>query len=398
MNVSSYNTTCTTATTCAGYTSQCYPCSWPNYGVDCLEVWSSINNSHQLIACLLYSCIGFAISLIFIHRLWPGRHHLQKLSGWRTIDKLWGICWFASIMYVPRFMTKPHYSKANNPELIFSNMFDIITTLSLVHVEILMVTEWVSIMKVKGRVNSKSNNLIYAQNTAFACLWIISLTACILEQAVQPKLGEPNIPVKLTGGSLFNFKGTYNTTWNAIKNLNHGTVGVIYASIGIWSGRSIIHQMKTSQSEKAKKVITKIFHYLWGTCFCVCLNLAYGVITAASRLSNGAWFQDFPPCSVVSEYIYSADLLKIIVFSVLLYLTRGSERKATGTPRHSSTRSISMNAYKSEEIGDNQSKKLNPAESSSTSKYVATTPPLTPSESIISMDASTEILNSVGST
>ena len=275
-------------------------------------------------------------------------------------------------------------------------MFDIITTLSLVHVEILMVTEWVSIMKVKGRVSSKSNNLIYAQNTAFACLWIISLTACVLEQAVQPKLGEPNIPVKLTGGSLFNFKGTYNTTWNAIKNLNHGTVGVIYASIGIWSGRSIIHQMKTSQSEKAKKVITKIFHYLWGTCFCVCLNLAYGVITAASRLSNGAWFQDFPPCSVVSEYIYSADLLKIIVFSVLLYLTRGSERKTTGTPRYSSTRSISMNAYKSEEIGDNQSKKLNPAESSSTSKYVATT--LTPSESIISMDASTEILNSVGST
>ena len=61
--------------------------------------------------------------------------------------------------------------------------------------------------------------------------------------------------------------------------------------------------------------------------------------------------QDFPPCSVVSEYIYSADLLKIIVFSVLLYLTRGSERKTTGTPRHSSTRSISMNAYKSEEIG-----------------------------------------------
>ena len=49
-------------------------------------------------------------------------------------------------------------------------------------------------------------------------------------------------------------------------------------------------------------------------------------------------------------------------------------------------------------LGDNQSKKLNPAESSSTSKYVATTPPLTPSESIISMDASTEILNSVGST
>ena len=363
----------------------CYPCSWPRIGANCTSYWPDTNAPHGTIAALLYSSVGIWLGTVFTLRLWAGRNHLKSYASWRTMDIVWSICAFAAFLFVPRFLTKPLWG-ISSPQLVFSNMLDISTTLCLINIEILMVTEWVSIMRVKGRGNTKSKYLLYTQRAAIVLLWSISLLGAIMEQAILPVEGEPGsqkLPLALTGGSLFDFRGTYNTRWNAVKNLNHGFIGSVYSAIGIVAGITIMNQLKNTNSPSTQKVVKKIMEYLIGIFFCVMLDLAYAVITAASRLSQ-EWYFDYPNCSAISEYIYSADILKIICFSVVIYLTRHSQRTGSVHRMSSSSRSISMS-----------SKAQNPtregvidSQQEMTTKYISEDA----STALVSEDASTTVL------
>ena len=339
---------CTPATaTCEMYdvAKGCYPCSWPRIGANCTKFWRDTSAPHAVVASLLYAFIGLVFTYMFVQRLWISRKYLKSWSNWRTIDMVWSITSFSAFLMLPRFLMKMMYSEVP-PQAVLYNLCDICSTLCLINVEILMVTEWVSIMRVKGRTNTKSKNLLHTQRGAILLLWGVSLFSAIMEQAIVPKEGEPgpqNLPLALTGGGLFDFKGTYNTRWNALKNLNHGLIGLVYSAVALVAGRKITSQLKNSSSESAKKAVKTLNEYLIGATFCVTLDLAYAVTTASSRLSQ-EWYFDYPPCSALSEYLYTADILKLFIFLVIFYLTRHSKRTERVEKKNSTGSSFSRSS------------------------------------------------------
>ena len=345
MTLTNTNTsTCLPETsTCSMYNETCYPCPFPFYGSNCTDTWSNINAPHSVISPYLYAIVGFILCILFSRRLYVSKKSL-KSAGWRVIDKVWLLSAIAAFLQIPQYIVRPIYG-TGYPPIIFSNLMDIIMTLSLIQIEILMVTEWVSIMAVKGKVNKKPSLLKVLEKIASAQLWTVSIFGTIMEQVMIPQTtngndGKQNIPIALVGGNLFDFRGAYNTRWNALKNLNHGFVGTMFTIVGVVAAQKIRNQLKNSKSESTKYVVSKLMTYIYCVCLGISLDLMYGLLYSFIRLQK-EFYYEYPTCSAFGEYVFIASLMKIFILSVLLYITKDSVRNdnSIGLRRKNSTRS-----------------------------------------------------------
>ena len=263
------------------------------------------------------------------------------------IDKVWAICALASFIQAPQYLLRPLYGSNLIPHIVFSNLMDISMTLCMVQIEILMVTEWVSIMQVRGRVNTKSNALQLLQKIASGQLWVVSIGSTFLEQIMLPTLDNTKVPLALRGGSLFNFRGAYNTRWNALKNLNHGFVGVVFTVAGVVAANKISNQLQHSKNEKSKKIVSTLMKFMYAVCFAISLDLLYSGISSSIRLQQEYYFE-YPSCGAFGEYIYAASLLKTFILLIVLYISKDSVLENKGKRNSDmSTSSFTLNTVTS---------------------------------------------------
>ena len=327
------NNTCTPGTTsCEMYKDDsCYPCPWPRFGAGCQEFWVDINAPHSLVACLLYAFVGVLLFAAFFQRLWYRRKLLIHYP-WRVPDKIWLICCVGNILHIIQFLCRPMYGNENFPQRLFPNVFGMSVTLLLIQIILLFVTEWTSVLikvsKVRG--TNQLSNFHFLQMIVSVMLWTISLTATVLEQAFLPKMsdsedGSQHIPVAVRGGNVMDFRGAYNTKWNALKNINHSSIGLTYTVVGLYTGNKIVKKLKISDNTRIVRTVQKVMRYLYALVFCCALDVAYVLWTSITRLQNEYYFEH-PPCDMSSSYLFPAQLIHIVCFIAVFLITKDSTR------------------------------------------------------------------------
>lgn len=333
---------CLPATTaCGDYSPTCYPCPWGTIGADCETPWSSLHGAAAPLAAVIYAALGVACGVQFLRRLRSMRKRSPK-GNWPAMHKVMLMFAVSGFLYVPRFLLRPIYGR-NNPPFFLPNVIDLATTLVLVSACLILTEEWSEIARSRlRRVNRPSGDgwstARVVKVTAIAMIWILGIGGCILEQSLLPPADGAGttgtgLPDTVRGGSLFDFRGVYETKSNAVKNLSHGVVGFtacVYSTVMLLRIRG---RLKEGQrSEKTQKLVTSLLEYVVGINFCLALDLGYAVVSASSRLRTPYYFE-FPPCTILSEFVHIPDLMKLFVFMVCFWMTR--DKQAANRERQS---------------------------------------------------------------
>eukprot|EP00946_MAST-07B_sp_MAST-7B-sp1_P003289 g3289.t1 len=265
--------------------------------------------------------------------------------------------------------------------MILSNLIDLGVTLMLVSSCLILTEEWSHIANSKLKRTSTSRSSWHAARvvkiTAISLIWCFGVGGCILEQVLlPPEDGDGSLPETVLGGSLFDFRGVYHTSANAIKNLSHGVIGFcacLYSSAMLFRIRRRLIATG-NQSKNVQKLVTTLLEYVVGVNFCLALDLGYALVSASSRLRSQYYFE-FPPCSAYVEFLHIPDIMKLLVFMICLWVTRHTESK--------------------ERQKNDRNKPTN--ESTTSSSYVKSTTDEDPSEGaveLVSSSSTTQLVNS----
>ena len=322
------NVTCTPGTTtCEMYNRDCFPCPWNRYGIGCEMFWKDIDPINYLVAHVLYALIGLVLFVGFAQRLWSRRKQLRSAAGWRVPDKMWLIYACATLLFALEFLVHPLYG-SHSPPYFVSRILDILVTLLMVQGTILIVVEWVAIMKVKGRITTKSDTLLRLQKICSVLLWSISIFSTVMEQASVCFKTNQKLPVLRRSCTFLEFTGAHNTTWNSIKNLNHALITTVVSGVGSFAGRRILHKLQHSTNKKTTKTLRKFMNYLYLLYLGVFISLLYALITSGLRLHH-EYFYEFPKCGILATYFYGAQVLQIVIFIGVLIVTKDVAPKAS---------------------------------------------------------------------
>ena len=337
--------------TCVQYSASCYPCPYNSFGEDCATPYNAINGGHQLAAALIYSFCGVTVGSVFARRLWLVR---QRRAGhgpggggtgtpcaadWRALDQVYMIAAISAFLFVPRFMLRPIIHGFASPPMIIANVLDVSITLLLVSGAIIMCVDWVEIAGAKVRRSLAigahtrcgpcctvplSPTRLLKFSSVFT-MWFVVLLCTILEQSLPtPEKGDTSsdIPEAVRGGSLFDFRGVYHSGANAAKNLSHGAIGFGTAVVSTFTLLNIVRKLKQgARSLKTQALSKRLLTYCFSMNVCLAMDLGYGLATASSRMQK-EWYFDFPSCSVFGEYFFAADFLKLIIYAIVLLMTR----------------------------------------------------------------------------
>jgi hypothetical protein len=349
------------STACGDYSPACYPCPWGTVGANCETPWSSLHGAAAPLAAVSYATLGMACGVQFLRRL----RSMRKRSApgkWPAMHKVVLLFALSGFLFVPRFLLRPIYGRSN-PPFFLPNVLDLSTTLVLVSSCLILTEEWSQIAssklrRVRVRVSGERewSTARVVKVTAITMIWILGIGGCILEQSLLPPAvgagtdgtggstggSDGLLPGTVRGGSLFDFRGVYETKSNAVKNLSHGVIGFtacVYSSVMLLRIRG---RLKEGQrSEKTQKLVTTLLEYVVGINFCFTLDLGYAVVSASSRLRTPYYFE-FPPCTILSEFLYIPDLMKLFVFMVCFWMTR--DKQAATRERQSRPSTTSTNA------------------------------------------------------
>ena len=329
-------------TTCEMYDwkSNCYPCPCPRFGPGCKQFWGEIRPVHYLIAHIIYGLVGLFFGIAFAQRVWFSYHSFPQSKTtkvrfsfsdpkqWRFVDKIWLSYSAAAFFLVFEFLTRSLYGEYSKPLEIVPNLMSISITLIMVQNIISTVVQWVAIMEVKGRGVTKSYNLLLLQKIFTVQLWSITLLGTFMEQISVPPINgsqSQNIPVALRGGSLTDFRGSFNSRWGLVKNMNHTLIALVFTIVGVVAGLRIVSKLKVSKDTKTKQLIRTIMRYLYWLIVGVTIELVFTIYFSWEDLQNEYYFRK-PPCDLGDIYIHYVSLIHILIFGVVFWITKGSVR------------------------------------------------------------------------
>ena len=207
------------------------------------------------------------------------------------------------------------------------NTFTSLTTVFLITIEIVLVTNWMAVIHAKGAGRAKpTQSMNVAASLSFFVLFFGVIIFSFLELADVPQVEDNTSPEILSvyrGGNVGQFRGIYNGTMNTIKNQITSVVALGYTSAGLLYGYRLTHALKsstvsTSSEERTQKALDTIMHYMFLLVLGSMIQFLYAIITSINRF--GTFVFERPPCSGASMYIQIVRILHVIVMVLILAL------------------------------------------------------------------------------
>lgn len=210
-----------------------------------------------------------------------------------------------------------------------------LTTVFLITIEIVVVTNWMAVIHAKGAGRAKpTRGMNVAASLSFFILFFGVIVFSLLELADVPRVEDekfPEISSVYRGGNVGQFRGIYNGTMNTIKNQITSVVSLGYSSAGVFYGYRLTHALKsstasTSSEARTQKTMNTIMHYMYLLVAGSMMQFVYAIITSISRF--GTFVFEAPPCSGASMYIQTVRILHLIVMALILVLLHLKKKRA----------------------------------------------------------------------